>query len=152
LGQLERQPRALRMLEIERQRALVAVDRGEDGAHAALAVPVPHVVPAPGPLHLHDVGAEIRQQQRAVWSGHDAREIEDAKPLQHQSRERKPSVIALTSGMPFRAMALIRAFTSASGRNGLAASRSANARTSLASASAGTTRWTRPRARASSAA
>ena len=39
-----------------------------------------------------------------------------------QSRSRKPSVIALTSGRPTRAMALIRALTSARARNGLRAS------------------------------
>jgi hypothetical protein len=41
------------------------------------------------------------------------------------ARSRKPSVIAFTSGMPVRPMALMRAFISAMGRNGLAASRSA---------------------------
>src|SRR5512144_2223807 len=37
------------------------------------------------------------------------------------SRSRNPSVIALTSGMPARAIALMRAFTSASGRYGFRA-------------------------------
>ena len=128
------------MLQVERERALVPIDRREDGAHAVLATPVAHVVPAAGPFDFDDVGAEVAQQERAVGSRHDAREIEDSEPGQDHSRSRNPSVIALTSGIPVRAIALIRALTSASARNGLVAIRSANARTSLASASPATTR------------
>src|SRR5437879_5210501 len=139
------------MLEVECERALVAVDRREDGAHPVLATPVAEVVAATRALDLDDVGSEICQQHRAVGPGHHAREIEDAQPGEVHSRSRNPSVIALTSGMPVRAIALIRALTSASALNGLAARTSAYARTSLASEAPGTTRWTRPHVWASAA-
>ncbi len=114
------------MLQVDGDRALVAVDRGEAQAHAVLAgAQVAHVVAATGPLHLDDVGAEIGQHHGAVGTGDDAREIEDADALEHHGRSRKPSVIALTSGMPARAMALMRAFISASGLNGFLAMNSA---------------------------
>src|SRR5262245_39232688 len=71
--------------------------------------------------------------------------------MRPQPRSRKPSVIALTSGMPVRAMALIRALTSAMALNGLAASASAYARTSFASDAPATTRCTSPHVWASAA-
>ena len=63
-----------------------------------------------------------------------------------QPRSRNPSVIALTSGIPVRAIALMRALTSDIALKGLAVSASAYARTSLARDAPGTTRWTRPHA------
>src|SRR3989442_2723315 len=150
-GQLEHDARALGLLKVGGQRPLVAVDGREDGAHAGTAAPVAQIVAAPRPLDLDDVGAEVAQEHRAVGPGDDAREVEDAKASQDHSRSRNPSVIALASGIPVRAIALMRAFTSASARNGLAARRSANARTSFSSRSPGTTRWTSPSWRASSA-
>src|SRR5262249_41690779 len=149
-GELESHPGAVRVLEVERQRALVSIHRREDRAHPVLATPVAKVVAAAGTLDLDDVGAEIAEQERTIRPGHDAREIEDAQSGEDHSRSRNPSVIALTSGIPVRAIALMRALTSATARNGLAASRSAKARTSLTSASLATTRWTRPSPCASS--
>src|SRR5262245_61518033 len=54
------------------------------------------------------------------WRLHSALANRDAGQS-GQPRSRKPSVIALTSGRPTRAMALMRALTSARARNGLRA-------------------------------
>src|SRR5262249_10700994 len=146
--------------------ALVAVHPGEDGAHAPVAAEGAEVVAAPGALDLDHVGSQVAQEHRAVRAGDDAREVEDADSLENASgpdREcprfahgaswsRKPSVIALTSGMPVRAIVLIRALASAGGRNGFAASRAAYSRTACSSPAPGTTRWTSPSAWASAAA
>src|SRR5712692_10203367 len=140
------------MLQVDRDAALVAIDRGEAQAHAVLALAeVAHVVAAAGPLDLDDVGAEVGEHHRAVGPGDDAREVEDANAVEHQERSRKPSVIALTSGMPVRAIALMRAFISASALTGLAAMNSAYSRAALPSSWPGTTLCTRPHWRASSA-
>ena len=109
------------------------------------------VVAAARALHLDDVGAEVAEQHRAVRAGDDAREVEDADAVEHH-RSRKPSVIAFTSGMPVRAIALMRAFISDSGLNGLAAMSVARSPcTAFASRSPGTTRCTSPSAAASGA-
>ncbi len=153
-AELEGELRALRMLELEGDAALVPVHRGEDGAHPAVAAERTQVVAAAGALELDHVGAEVPEQHRAVGTGDDPGEVEDADSFEHHSRSsrsRKPSVIAFTSGMPVRAMALIRALTSASGRNGLAARRRAYSRTAFGSSAPGATRWIRPRAWASAA-
>src|SRR5439155_19638895 len=122
------------------------------GAPAARgAAGIAHVVAAAGGLDLDGVGAEVGQHHRAVRPGDDAREVEDTDAVQHQARSRKPSVIALTSGMPVRAMALMRAFISASALNGLAAMSSAYSRVTFRRSWPGTTRCTRPHCRASSA-
>lgn len=67
------------VLEIDRQRPLVAVDgvehRGaalDEGRHPA------HVVAAGGVLDLDDVGAEIRQQHRAERPWKQPAEVEDS--------------------------------------------------------------------------
>ena len=107
-------------------------------AHAVLAgAEVAHVVAAAGPLDLDDVGAEVGQHHGAVRAGDDPREVEDADAVEHQERSRKPSVIALTSGMPARAMALMRAFISASGLNGFLAMNSAYSRAAFTSVAPG---------------
>src|SRR5207245_924912 len=95
---------------------------------------------------------EVAHEGGAVRAGDHAGEVEDADPLEHgQPRSRNPSITALTSGIPVRAIALIRALASARGRGGLAARPSAYRRTSVASAGPGTTRWRRPHAAASAA-
>ncbi len=59
---------------------------------------------------------------RADRSGAAAGRLVGALGRRAHSRSRNPSVIALISGMPVRAIALMRAFTSAIGRNGFFAS------------------------------
>jgi hypothetical protein len=81
--QLEGQPRALGLLQIHRDPALVAVHRRERRAHPAVAAQRAQVVAAAGPLQLDDVGAQVAQQGRAIGAGDDAGEVEDADALEH---------------------------------------------------------------------
>ena len=81
-GQLEDQLAALGLLEIDRDAALTAVDRRERRAHPA-AAPGTQVVAAAGPLYLHDVGAQVGHERRAIGTRDHAREIEDADSVQH---------------------------------------------------------------------
>src|SRR4030095_2330580 len=143
--QLDDDLQPLGVLQVDCDRALVAIDRGEAQAHAVLAgAEVAHVVPAARALHLDDVGAEVGQHRGAVGTGDDPGEVEDANALEHHARSRKPSVIALTSGRPVRAIALMRAFISASGREGLRALNFAYSRAVLARSTPATTRCTSP--------
>ena len=124
---------------------------GGKGMNAVFAAAeIAEVIAATGALHLDHVGAEVTEQHRAEGPGDDAREVEHADAVEHH-RSRNPSVIAFTSGMPVRAIALIRSFISASGRAGLWLSIAANSATVLSSSARGTTRWTRPHACASAA-
>ena len=104
---------------------------GEPGAHAAAVPRIAQVVAAPGPLDLDDVGAEVGEQHGAVGAGDDPREVEDPDAVEHQERSRKPSVIALTSGMPARAMALMRALHLGQGLERLGGQSSAYSRAAL---------------------
>src|SRR5258706_4736369 len=149
--QLEGERRAVGLLKIHGDATLVAVACRERRAHPVIPAQVAQVVAAARTFDLHDVGAEIPEKHRAEGARDDAREIEDADALEHH-RSRNPSVIALTSGMPVRAIALMRAFISESGRNGLAAMRCAQSVTAFPSRSRGTTWCTGPSAAASRAA
>src|ERR1700737_3316815 len=62
---------------------------------------------------------------RADRSGAATGGLVDPLGRRGHSRSRNPSVIALISGIPVRAIALMRAFTSAMGRKGFLASRAA---------------------------
>ena len=84
-GELEHEPGALGVLQVDRDPPLVPVDGGERGAHA-VAAPGAQVVAAAGPLDLHDVGAEVGHERRAIRPGDDAREIEDADTVEHHPR------------------------------------------------------------------
>ena len=73
----ERPP--LLVAEVERDAALVAVEREEEDRHAAgRRVAVPALVTPAGRLHLHDVGAHVRQDRGTERAGEKAREVEDA--------------------------------------------------------------------------
>src|SRR5262249_52450050 len=64
-----------------------AVERGEDRGErggASRAAPVAEIVAPSRPLELDDVGAEVAQEHGAAGAGEDAREVEDADPLQHR--------------------------------------------------------------------
>ena len=74
-----------RILEVDRQRALVAVERMEHGRvlvderrHPA------HVVAAGGVLDLDDIGAEIREQQRAERPRKQPGQVEDSNVVECQ--------------------------------------------------------------------
>ena len=82
-GQLEDEPCALGLLQIDRDPALVAVHRREGGAHLAVAPEGAHVVAAAGPLDLDHVGAQVAQEGRRVGPRDHAGEIEDADALEH---------------------------------------------------------------------
>src|SRR5439155_19859090 len=141
--QLEDERRAIGFLEVHGDAALVAVAGRERRAHPVTAAQVAQVVATARTFDLDDVGAEVAEEHRAEGTRDDPREIEDADALEHH-RSRNPSVIALTSGMPVRAIALMRAFISESGRNGLAAMRCAKSVTAFPSRSRGPTWGTRP--------
>ncbi len=81
--ELEGQPGAVGLLEIDRDAPLVAVDRRERGAHLAVAAQRAQVVATAGPLQLDHVGAQVAQEGRAVGPGDDAGEIEDPDALEH---------------------------------------------------------------------
>jgi len=59
--------------QVERQRPSVAVDGEEVGRVVTVErwAPVPGVVPAPGPLHLHDIRTEVGEHHAAVGPGQD---------------------------------------------------------------------------------
>src|SRR5262249_25973208 len=82
---LEREPRALRLLEVHRDPALVAIDGGEGGAHLPGPAQRAQIIAAPRPLELDDVRAEVAEECGAVRSRDDAGEIEDANALEHGS-------------------------------------------------------------------
>ena len=85
-GEVAEQPRAVRLLEVERDPALVPVDGGEDGAHARAPrarAPLAEVVAALRALDLDHVRPQVGEQHRAVRAGDHAREIEDTDPREH---------------------------------------------------------------------
>src|SRR5262249_59067033 len=83
-GQLEDELATLGSLKIDRDAALPAIDRGERRAHP-VATPGAQIVAAAGTLHLHDVGAQVRHERRAVRARDHARKIEDADSVQHNA-------------------------------------------------------------------
>ena len=75
------------VLQVEADRALVAVDRQEvgRGPRAGRRVADPRRTPAArrvavGRLDLDDVGAEVGQEHRRVGAGEDRREVDDPQP------------------------------------------------------------------------
>src|SRR5262249_43784462 len=73
---------AFRLLEVERDRALVRVPVQEIRGGSRRAEQVPARVAGARLLDLHDVGAEPREQLRAAGSRFVLREIEDAHALE----------------------------------------------------------------------
>ena len=67
----------VRMLEVERDRALATVDGVIDPRALGRG---PDAVPA-GSLHLDDLGTEIDEQQRATAAGEVPGQVEDAHVL-----------------------------------------------------------------------
>ena len=70
------------VLEVEREAALVAVDRLEVGRLPPLVVrgpPGAGLVSSPGPLDLRHLGAEVGEHHRRERTGEDAGEVEDAQ-------------------------------------------------------------------------
>ncbi len=77
--------------QVERQRALVAVERreveAEAVAHDALLA---HRVAVVDVLDLDHLGAHVREEHRAERAGQDARQVDDADALQlHGKAERE---------------------------------------------------------------
>ncbi|MNX95808.1 hypothetical protein D3C86_1280980 [compost metagenome] len=87
-GQLARQLHALFALQVQGDRALVAVGAIEIGgiARADPYAPVAGVVAPLGVLDLDDVGAEVRQGHRTHRPRQYAREVENAHACQRQRR------------------------------------------------------------------
>jgi hypothetical protein len=81
-GQLKDELATLGLLEIDRDAALAAIDRGERRAHS-VAAPGAQVVAAAGTLHLHHVGAQVGHERRAIRACDHTRKIEDADSVQH---------------------------------------------------------------------
>ncbi len=80
LDEAQQDLRALRMLQVDRDAALVAVEHQErrrDPVYPRLAV-ASRVVAARDLLHLHDVGAHVREHHPARGTRHDLRELEHA--------------------------------------------------------------------------
>ncbi len=78
LDQVLEHAEPFRCLEVERERALVAVDGGEDRGHAAALGPeVAHEVAAVGILDLDDVGALIAEELGGERARHHGGELED---------------------------------------------------------------------------
>ena len=112
-GQLEGQARALGLLEVHRDAALVAVHGGEGSAHPAGSPQRAQVVAPSRPLQLDHVGAEIAQQRRAVRPRDNTREVEDADPVEHGGPpivpRRSPAVkAAVHTEIPGRTSAMSR--------------------------------------------
>jgi hypothetical protein len=91
LGELEERLLARRLLQVEADRALVAVEREEPhGLRGVLDArrrghrPA-DVVAHPRVLDLDDVGAVVREQQRAERAGQQPREVQDAHALQREA-------------------------------------------------------------------
>ena len=80
---IQNRPRAL-VLEIERERLLVAVDAEEVGALAADKGRPPRagVVASPRLLDLDHSSSEVAQLHRAIRPGQDAAEIQDRQPFE----------------------------------------------------------------------
>src|SRR5439155_7408892 len=66
-------------LQVEREGALAAIPADEAEELEAEGI-------AAGRLDLHDVGAELGEQQRAEGAGDEAREIEDADAFEARAR------------------------------------------------------------------
>ena len=87
------------VLDVERDRPLVAVERGEvAGEHVIRAAralvqrrPAAHAVAAVGALDLDDVGAEIGEHHSGERPGGDLREFEDPEPLKRLCGHRRRS-------------------------------------------------------------
>ncbi len=91
IGRIDQPPKrflAKIRLEIERNRALVAIDRQEVTGFAIdeWRTPGARIVPCAGHLHLDHIGAHIAQHHGAIWTGHDAGQIDDADSVQGELR------------------------------------------------------------------
>jgi hypothetical protein len=77
-------------LQIEHDAALAPVAVEEHRRHARVdaRAQVAREV-APGRLHLHDVGAEVGQQQRAVRAGDHRGEVDDTHTLERETGHRR---------------------------------------------------------------
>src|SRR4029079_4161659 len=80
-----------RVLEVQANRGLVAVEREEQGTLRAVVGSLvvrrgpAHVVAHAEVLDLDHLGAEVGQQQRAEAAGQQAREVEYADPFERQT-------------------------------------------------------------------
>src|SRR6202022_3106944 len=80
----------LRLLQVERDAALVPVEEQVRGGLAVLVGrPGARLVARPGVLHLHDVRAQVGQQRAAPGAGDDAGEIDDADAVEEERRGRE---------------------------------------------------------------
>ena len=81
---------ALRLLEVEREAFLVAIDAEEVGALARheRRSPGARVVASPRTFDLDHARAHVRQHQRAVRPRHDTSQIEDGDARENVSRHR----------------------------------------------------------------
>jgi len=84
LDQSLEDPLAVGMLQIACDAPLVAVDREVIRRHAVdrRRRPVARLVAGPRDLDLHDVGAVIREHQRAVRTRERTRQIDDANAIE----------------------------------------------------------------------
>jgi len=78
----EERPAFRRALEVDRDRALVAVEEVEVGRGAGRHVP--RLVAVAGALHLDDVGAQIGQEEPRRGPRDDVAELEDAHALERK--------------------------------------------------------------------
>ena len=118
-GQLERERAAARVLEVDRHRLLVAIDREKVGrlaAHEGRAEGA-GVVAALGTLELDHARAEVGELHRAERSGQHAREIEH-----HQVVERQHANRLCTNGAQKIASLVKRAFNRVAKESPMAAS------------------------------
>ena len=86
LREREERGASLRVLEVDRRAALVAVHCTKERRHRSRAIPeIARVIAGARVLDLDDVGAEIGQIKRAHRPGQEAREVENPEPRQRSS-------------------------------------------------------------------
>jgi hypothetical protein len=92
-GQPAHQGLPIGVLQVDRDRALVAVGGQEVGrlpGHEGRAVAA-RVVAAVGLLHLEDARPEVREEHGGEGAGHDAGEVEDGDVVERKHVEKLPA-------------------------------------------------------------
>src|SRR5436190_14285225 len=101
------------LLEVDADRALVAVQREEHRGFGAVLGPLvvrrrpAHVVPHPGVLDLEHLGPEIGQEQRTEPAGQQPRQIEYPDALERQAHAPTPATARLGTPSISRASATV---------------------------------------------